>query len=233
MVRALVSCPINFLDTAANYGDGESERRIGLVLAELGGLPDGFVLATKADRDMKTGDFSGDQMKRSIERSLKLLGLDSLQLVYLHDPEYSSFEYITAPGGAMEVLTEMVDQGVIQHLGIAGGPVDLLIRYVETGSFEAVISHNRFTLLYRTTDPLFQTASDRGMAVLNAAPYGSGLLAKGATAYPRYSYAQARPEVLEKARTLEEIAIVIAFRWPPQHFNFRLEIRESRRRSLA
>src|SRR5215217_5699205 len=59
-VRAFFRSPINFIDTAASYGDGESERRIGIVLKELGGLPDGFVLATKADRDLKTGDFSGD-----------------------------------------------------------------------------------------------------------------------------------------------------------------------------
>src|SRR5687767_15022872 len=63
-VRAAFNSPINFGDTAASYGDGESERRIGLVLRELGGLPPGYVLATKADRDLKTGEFSGEQMKR-------------------------------------------------------------------------------------------------------------------------------------------------------------------------
>src|SRR6266436_8102870 len=62
-IRAFFAGSVNFLDTAASYGDGESERRIGIVLRELGGLPPGFVLATKADRDLKTGDFSGDQIK--------------------------------------------------------------------------------------------------------------------------------------------------------------------------
>ena len=57
-LRACFQSPINFLDTAAMYGDGESERRIGLVLRELGGVPAGYIVATKADRDMKTGDFS-------------------------------------------------------------------------------------------------------------------------------------------------------------------------------
>src|SRR6476646_1532113 len=60
-LRAAFTGPINFIDTAASYGDGESERRIGLVLKELGGIPAGVVLATKADRDLHTGDFSGDQ----------------------------------------------------------------------------------------------------------------------------------------------------------------------------
>src|SRR6476619_3222504 len=48
---------INFIDTAAAYGDGESERRIGLALSELGSLPAGYVLASKADRNLQTGDF--------------------------------------------------------------------------------------------------------------------------------------------------------------------------------
>ncbi|HET8841635.1 MAG TPA: aldo/keto reductase, partial [Ktedonobacteraceae bacterium] len=83
-IRALFAGPINFFDTAASYGDGESERRLGLVLRELGGLPDGLVLSTKADRDLHTGEFSGAQMRRSIERSLDLLGLERFQLLYLH-----------------------------------------------------------------------------------------------------------------------------------------------------
>ncbi|MGH3088630.1 MAG: aldo/keto reductase, partial [Rubrobacteraceae bacterium] len=58
-LAAVFESPMNFLDTAAAYGDGESERRIGAVLKEMGGLPDGVVLATKADRDLATGDFSG------------------------------------------------------------------------------------------------------------------------------------------------------------------------------
>src|SRR5438034_11519956 len=77
-IRAIFAGPINFVDTAASYGDGESERRLGVVLRELGGLPAGFVLATKADRDLYTGEFSGEQMRRSVERSLRLLGLDQV-----------------------------------------------------------------------------------------------------------------------------------------------------------
>jgi len=103
-IRAIFAGPINFLDTAASYGDGESERRLGAVLRELGELPPGFVLATKADRDLHSGDFSGGQMRRSVERSLHLLGLDQLQLVYLHDPEHISFEQAMAPGGPVETL---------------------------------------------------------------------------------------------------------------------------------
>src|SRR5579872_3215914 len=146
-IRTILDGPITFLDTAASYGDGESERRLGVVLRERGGLPAGFVLATKADRNLQTGDFSGDQVRRSIERSLRLLGLDRLQLVYLHDPEHTTFEAAMAPGGPVDVLRRAHGEGVIDHIGVAGGPIALMERYVETGLFDAAISHNRYTLL--------------------------------------------------------------------------------------
>src|SRR6202165_1976857 len=203
-IRAFFASPLNFLDTAASYSDGESERRIGIVLRELGGLPPGFVLATKADRDMQTGVFTGAQMRRSVERSLRLLGLEQLQLLYLHDPEHISFEEAMQPGGPVEVLQQCKEEGLIAHLGVAGGPIDMMIRFVETGLFEAAISHNRFTLLNREAEPLWGVCARRGVAAVNAAPYGSGLLAKGPGAYPRYMYGQASPELLRHARQMEE-----------------------------
>src|SRR5918999_3813562 len=178
-LRTAIESPVNFLDTAASYGDGEAEERIGEVLRELGGVPPGYVVATKADRDLTTGDFSGEQMRRSVERSLELLGMEKLQLVYLHDPEHESFEHMMAPGGPVEVLVDLKREGIIEHLGVAGGPIDLEIRFAETDLFEAVITHNRYTLVDRSAEPLLDVAAERGVAALNAAPYGSGILAKG------------------------------------------------------
>jgi D-threo-aldose 1-dehydrogenase len=204
-VRTALASPIAFLDTAASYGDGESERRIGLVLREQRGLPPGYVLSTKADRDLSSGDFSGEQFKRSVERSLRLLGLDRLQLVFMHDPEHTTFESAMAPGGPAEVLQRFKDEGVIEHVGVAGGPIDLVVRYVETGAFEAVITHNRYTLLNQSAEPLIELAHQRGVGVLNAAPYGSGLLARGPAAYPRYAYVPAPDDLIERAQAMVEI----------------------------
>jgi D-threo-aldose 1-dehydrogenase len=202
-LHAVFESPLNFLDTAASYGDGESERRIGEVLAEIGGLPEDCVLATKADRDPKTGDFSGDQMRRSVERSLRLLGLDRLQLVYLHDPEHETFEHMMAPGGPVEVLMSLRGEGIIQHVGVAGGPIDLMIRFVETDLFEAVITHNRYTLVDRSAESLLDVAVSRGIPALNAAPYGGGMLARGPEVYSRYEYRDAPKELLERARAMQ------------------------------
>jgi D-threo-aldose 1-dehydrogenase len=204
-LRAAFASPVNFSDTAASYGDGESERRIGLVLKEIGGIPAGHVLASKADRHLQTGDFSGDQIKRSVERSLKLLGIDKIQIMHLHDPEHAPFTAIMAPGGPVDVLLDLKRQGVIGHVGVAGGPVDLMIRYVETGAFDLLITHNRYTLLNRSADALLTLASEKGMGVINAAPYGSGILAKGPDAYPRYAYQEAPDVLVERTRQLDAI----------------------------
>ena len=204
-LRSVFTGTINFLDTAASYGDGESERRIGLVLRELGGLPTGFVLASKADRNLQTGEFSGEQMRRSVERSLQLLGVDSLQLVYLHDPEHISFEDVMAPSGPVDALLRCQQEGLIAHLGVAGGPIDLMMRFVETDLFEVAISHNRYTLLSIDADPFWGVCQQHGVAAVNAAPYGSGILAKGPSAYPRYMYHEAPSHLLERAFQLEAL----------------------------
>ncbi|GCE30947.1 pyridoxal 4-dehydrogenase [Dictyobacter alpinus] len=205
-IRTIFRSPITFVDTAASYGDGESERRIGVVLKELGGVPAGYTLATKADRDLKTNEFSGDQMRRSVERSLKLLGLSKLPLLYLHDPEHITFEQAMAPGGPVEVLQQCKQEGLVEHLGVAGGPIDLMTRFVETDIFEAAISHNRYTLLNTEADPFWDVCQRHGVGAVNAAPYGSGILAKGPRAYPRYQYSEAPKAYLDKALKLEEAA---------------------------
>ncbi|MSU77841.1 MAG: aldo/keto reductase [Gemmataceae bacterium] len=204
-LRACFQAPINFLDTAASYGNGESERRIGLVLGELGGVPHGYFIASKADRDFKTGDFSGDQIKRSVERSLMLLGVEKIPIMHLHDPEHAPFEKIMAKGGAVDVLTQFKDQGVIGHIGLAGGPTELMMRYLDEGMFEAVITHNRYTLINRAAEPLLDKATKIGIAILNAAPYGSGILAKGPDAYPRYAYQEADALTLDRVRKMDDI----------------------------
>lgn len=203
-VRTALDSPLNWLDTAAAYGDGESERRIGSVLKEMGGLPDGAFLDTKAGAS-PNGDYSADTVKRRFLRSLELLGLERIELVFLHDPEQATCDEITAADGPLAALQQFKEEGLIGHLGVAGGPTDLEIRYVETGIFDAVISHNRYTLLNRNADPLLTMASEKGLAVLNAAPYGSGILAKGPSHYPRYAYATAPADMLERATQLETI----------------------------
>jgi D-threo-aldose 1-dehydrogenase len=205
-IRAALDSPIPYIDTAAWYGDGESERRVGMVLRERGGLPENAFLQTKAGRDPRNNDYSGETVERRMERSLSLLGVDRIEVVFLHDQEWTTFEDAMATGGPVAVLQQFRDEGVIGHLGVAGGPIPLQIQYIETGLFDAVIHHNRYTLLNRSAEPLIEAAAARGMAVLNAAPYGSGMLAKGPDAYPRYAYQHASAEMIDRVRQFAAIS---------------------------
>jgi D-threo-aldose 1-dehydrogenase len=204
-IRATLGGPFNFLDTSNNYGGGSAEERIGHVLAAAGGVPPGFVLATKADADPVTGDFSGDRVRRSVEESLGRLGLDRVQLMYLHDPEYHlTFAEAMADGGPVAALTELRAEGVLGHLGVAGGPVALMSEFVATGVFDVVLSHNRFTLIDRSAGQLMDEARQRGVAFVNGAPYGGGILAKGPDAQPKYAYREAGPAVLAAVRSMQQ-----------------------------
>ncbi len=202
-VQAVFDSPLNFLDTSNSYGD--AERRIGLAIAERGGLPDGFVLATKADPDRETKDFSGARVRESVRESLDRLGLDHLQILHIHDPERISFEEAMAPGGPVEAMIELKREGVVDHLGVAGGAVDLMRQYIATGAFELVLNHNRFTLIDQTADTLIDDARRLGVAYLNAAPYGGGILSRGAVAHPKYAYGAAPDSITERVLGMQEV----------------------------
>jgi D-threo-aldose 1-dehydrogenase len=200
-VRRVLAGPVNFLDTGNNYGD--AERRIGIVLRELGGVPDGFVLETKVDREMATGDFSGERVRRSLQESLERLGLERFELVHLHDPENITFEAGIAPGGPLEALQTLQAEGLIAHLGVAGGPIDLLLRYVRTGAFDVVLTHNRYSLVDRSAEPLLAEAGALGVAVLNAAPFGGGVLAGAPHTQGYYAYREADGALLGRIEAID------------------------------
>lgn len=202
----IFNSPIRFLDTASLYE--ESELRIGKAIKEFGDLPKDFIIATKADRDPNTGDFSAEQVKRSIEKSLSLLGVERLPIVYLHDPEHSSFtfEQIMSAQGPVAQLHRFKDEGLIEHIGISGGPIDMMIRYIESGAFEAAITHNRYTLLNRLAEPLIDKASQLGLAVVNAAIYSGGILAKGLKVYPYYYYRDVNEDIANKVSRLQRLS---------------------------
>jgi D-threo-aldose 1-dehydrogenase len=203
-ITAVLENPkINFIDTSNGYGDdGSAERRIGLALRAAGGLPPGVVLATKVDPDPRTGDFSGARVRASIRESLDRLGLEKVRLLHLHDPERIPFAQAMADGGPVAALADLRREGIADHLGVAGGPVGLIRQYLDTGVFEVVLTHNRYTLLDRSAAALFADAHARGIGVLNAAPYGGGMLVKGPETQQRYAYGVRDDRIAAAARDM-------------------------------
>ena len=207
IVRAIFSGPSNFLDTSRNYGAGRSEERIGKVIRELGGVPKGFVIATKLDRDPDTNRFDAGSMRRSLELSLRSLGVDRVGLLHLHDPEYAAdIDEVTRTGGGIEELYKMKEEGLCDAVGLAAGRVDVMMPILRRFDFDAMITHNRFTLVNRNATPMIDYAVSKGIAVLNAAPFAGGVFAKGSVANPRYVYQEASEAMLSPVRKVEEVA---------------------------
>jgi len=204
---AALTSPLGMVDTSAGYNDGESERRIGEALRRIGGLPNSVVLATKVDPDFATGEFDGAAVRRSFEGSLERLGVDRVDLLHFHDPERISFDEAMAPGGAVAELVHLRNQGLAGHLGVAGGPVSRLSRYLDTGIFEVLLSHNRWTLADRTADGVIQQAHDAGLGVINAAPFGGGSLVRGFDAVPTYCYGPTNAETERAIRAVGAICL--------------------------
>ena len=203
-VRAMFDSPVNLLDTSNIYGTGRSEERIGAVIRERGGLPEGFVISTKLDRDAETGRFDASRARRSIEESLERLGVDHVQILHLHDPEHApNLEEITAKGGALDELLRMKEEGLTRAVGLAMGRLDMMVPLLRDWPFDVLMSHNRYTLLNRSADAMFEEAQARGIAILNAAPYASGVLAKGSAAMPLIAYQPATEEQLVPVRRIE------------------------------
>lgn len=205
LARAMLTGPYPLVDTSNMYARGRSEAALGAAIRELGGVPEGHLVLSKADRDLETGVFDRDRVWRSFEESIGRLGLDRLPLYQLHDPYTITVEEAMGAGGAVQGLLELREQGLVDAIGVAAGPSALLTAYVRTGAFDVLLTHNRYTLLDRSAGELIAESADRGLLVLNAAPFGGGLLASGARNRTHYGYRPAPPELLAWVDRLDEL----------------------------
>ena len=201
-VLSLLRSPIRAVDTSNNYGDGASERRIGKALALAGGVPDDFLVITKVDS--AGDDFSGARVRASFRESRERLGLQSVPLLFLHDPDAFDFGDMTSAGGAVDALVEIRDEGLAEAIGVATGDTRLLHRYLDLGVFDVILCHNRFTLVDRSADELFTRAVELGVGVLNAAVYGGGILARPAES-TRYAYRPASRNLLDTIAAMDDV----------------------------
>lgn len=175
---------INYLDTSPLYA--ASERRVGLALKALGGRPSGLYLSTKTGtHPSRRGDYSAEGTRWSVENSLRLLGVDSVDLVLVHDPE--SMEPVLARNGALDTLESLRAEGKLRWIGLGVREHDKLQTAVRTGRFDAILTYADYNLVRQTARELIDEADASGVGVILAQVFLSGLLAGGDPAESAYS----------------------------------------------
>ncbi len=215
---------IRYFDTAPHYGLGLSERRLGAALRrhpreeyvvstkvgrllvhspETAHLRDTEGFAVPADH-RRVWDFSRDGVRRSLEASMTRLGLDRIDIVYLHDPDDHWHEAATE---AIPALTALRDQGVIGAVGAGMNQSAMLARFVQETDVDVVMCAGRYTLLEQgALYDLLPAAQAEGVGVVIAGVYNSGLLAsERPPATATYDYAQAPPTVIARARRIAAV----------------------------
>ena len=207
-ILAILNGPSNFIDTSRNYGMGRSEKLIGNVFKSLGGKPNNIILATKIDRDTATNILDRDATLKSFEQSIKALETEKIDILHLHDPEHcKDLNDITCKGGALDTLFQLKEEGSVTLVGLAMGKVEMMYDLIQEWPFDVMINHNRFTLLNRQADKLFNLAKKKGIKIFNAAPFCGGILAKGTKVTNRLVYQEVSEKKLKPVFDLEKICL--------------------------
>lgn len=216
-IHAALAAGVTYFDTAPHYGSGLSETRTGEALRDV--PRDSFVLSTKVGRLLAPGraagdifddvpelhsefDFSADGVHRSLEASLERLGLDQVDIVYVHDPDDHMDQALAE---TFPALQRWRDEGVVRAIGAGMNFAAPLTRIVRAADVDCVLLAGQYTLLNQDglTD-LFPTCAANNVRVINAAVFNSGILAD-----PRddatYFYGPASAEQLERARAIQAV----------------------------
>ncbi|CAL9375397.1 aldo/keto reductase [Streptomyces sp. enrichment culture] len=221
-VQAAWERGIRYFDTAPHYGLGLSERRLGEALRRFDRAS--YTLSTKVGRRLEpadgTGDdrahgyavpathrrvwdFSADGVRRSLEASLDRLGLDRVDVVYLHDPDDHAEQAFREGYPALERLRA---EGVVGAIGAGMNQAGMLTRFVRDTDVDVVLCAGRYTLLDQSAaEALLPEALRRGVSVVVGGAFNSGLLAvpgPGAT----YDYTRAPRRLLDRALRLKAVA---------------------------
>jgi D-threo-aldose 1-dehydrogenase len=223
-VEAAWAAGIRYFDTAPHYGLGLSEQRLGPLLS---GYPRGeYLVSSKvgrllvdspesADRQDDEGfavpadkrrawDFSRDGILRSLESTLQRTGLDSLDIVYLHDPDDHLEQ---ALGEGIQTLVELRDQGVVRAVGAGMKQSEALAALIRAADVDLVMLAGRYTLLEQgAADDLLPLALERGVGVVIAGVYNTGLLSSARPAAgAKYEYEDAPLELIARANAIADV----------------------------
>ena len=223
-IRTAYEARIRYFDTAPMYGFGKSERLYGSVLKNL--PRDSFVLSTKVGRLVKSGeptpesestpfvelknvhsifDYSREGVLRSLEESRSRLGIDRIDIVYIHDPDVND-SFKQALDEAFPTLAELKAQGIIGAIGAGMNVADMLTDFAKNADFDCFLLAGRYTLLDQIAlKELLPLCQKKNISIIIGGAYNSGILATGAVEGAHYNYAPAPPEIMEKTRKIEKI----------------------------
>lgn len=214
---------VRYFDTAPHYGLGLSERRLGAALARR--PRDEFVVSTKVGRllvanDHPSGhdkegfdvpathrrvwDFSRDGIFRSIESSLDRLGLARVDIVYLHDPDNHRDEVYATGYPALE---ELRSQGLVRAIGAGMNQSAMLADFARDTDMDVLMLAGRYSVLEQPAlDDLLPVCAKRGISVVAAGVFNSGLLSRATPASDaKYNYGDAPIELVDRARRIAEV----------------------------
>ena len=179
-VHAALDAGITLFDVAPAYAATRSERILGAALAGVDRTR--YVLSTKAgkttdDAGVDHFDYSEDAIRRSVGESLERLGTDRLDIVHLHDFDYQGGRHVdTALAEGFPTLHALKSEGVIAAVGAGIYAMELWQRVLVEVDLDAIILHNHHTLCDMRAFELLPPTDARGVGVINAAPFASGLL---------------------------------------------------------
>jgi len=205
LVQWVLAQPQPFFDTAPLYGSGESETWLGAALQ--GVDRHSYRVASKAGwaihpGSRATADISRDGILRSIEGSLRRLGLAYLDIAHLHDPDGNLKDALDV---ALPTLCELREQGVVRAVGAGMNQWPMLVEFAQHADVDCFLLAGRYTLLEQTSLPLLALCQSKGITLFLGGVYNSGILATGAVPGARYQYAVAPPEIMQKASRLEAV----------------------------
>lgn len=215
---------LRYFDTAPHYGLGLSERRLGEALSDR--PREEYLLSTKVGRlirpaerareldnegfavpgdRVRVRDYSGEGIRRSIEESLERLGTEHIDIAFIHDPD----DYWTeAIAGAVPMLNQLRDEGIIGAWGAGMNQAEMLTRFVRETDIDLVMQAGRYTLLEQGgRDELIPECECRGVGIVNVGVFNSGILAnEDPLAQAKYNYEEAPSQIVEKAQKLSVLA---------------------------
>jgi aryl-alcohol dehydrogenase-like predicted oxidoreductase len=167
---------INYVEAAPFYGDFESA--LGEALTELGEGAAGLHLCTKVGlHPERSGDYSAEATRWSVERSLRTLGVEAVDLVQVHAMDAIPMDVVLAPDGSVSELERLRDEGKVRALGFGIRGAEYHRSAIRSGRFDVILIHDDFSLIRRTDRSLISEAADAGMGVLVGRVLMTGLLA--------------------------------------------------------